>query len=334
MSTADGRNDSGLVRPDGSLWGRREFVTAMGAGVVGARYPGFGSPVDDPLLIKFHGVLLVTKGPDANSTDIWIPLAETSKRRGRHDDRQRTKEHKSYLVEYPVQQGKLKESLLTKSVTITSQNTTYAHSRDVGAMFAFDKFASEDYAAGNPVTDLRLRPYTGSDFGKYFAARITLRGGELKANPDKTVGSWGVPPVFVTNPISPVIPATALWWYAKHSRADVSGLPGVPVLDTTKHGCLQVGHQREEPEDWGGMMSSTGPKPGVPDDDFKWLYSIVVPTRNVADEKPWEKLLEGRRLPVPTFVKRAGGGVHARNICIDDAGPGTPTCFGGCFGCT
>jgi hypothetical protein len=264
---------------------------------------------DRSIVVTIHGIVLVTPGADGASIDILIPRAEGS---GipRHEDGTVARPHMAWMVKRTLHGLQPQEiSLLDRQVTIEAGSGM--PDLELDAMFHLHDFK----------VPTMLRPF---DSGHY-ASRITLRGGVLRAvglvgskwklNPSPGIGS------------SPVIrPAKKLEWATSKKSVIVQGLDNPieltwsesPLADPTS---IEIGHQPIHPAEWDKPFA-LHPHPHTVDDDFKWIYQVIVPTDRANELRPWQGVFS-RALPAPTFQSQIGTLLTAE----------TSTCFGACYNC-
>jgi hypothetical protein len=300
---------------NGSEWSRREFVSAVGAAVATTAACGNAAALRGPTTVKltFEGVFLAVPDTTAGSVDIRMPLAEGANVIAWHPDTTPADPHFAYLAlfdKYAANEHPFETfHLLGKNLII-----------DLGASIdaKFDHLAS--------FKDFTTNPKGASTFDSgALACQISLKGGSLRPNVDDgLMGKWS----FSNTLLDPSPKDQSL----AHSMTWDSGKSAVDVMDAVtkrvvmhleaiddQHPSIIVGHQRETPDRWTGRHPDI--KKDVVDHDFKWLYRIVTPDTGVWEDKLMTNGYPERLLPAPRC--------HAAPIRY----VGSPTCFGGCFGC-
>ena len=323
MGTADGRNESGLVTPDGSPWGRREFIAAMGAGVVATRMPWAPPAISQPrdtVKIEFNGAMLYTRNHTLGCVDILLPLAEGSSISDQHPDTTPAVPHFGYLAEFETSNlnPELKDSrhLLGRHVELRSSVTEEPGFRDIPEMKKITKKTTpRDYDEANE------RPY--------FSSRVRLYGGVIKPFVHGNTGEWGFSGHLNNDAPKQFKPALGILWDSGMSSVPVTATPAFNVSFTLTAAADRrfiLGHLPGDPKtDWFHKIVVTK---GKVDHDFKWLYKILVPNGTKYDDAdPWPAKLNNRLLPAPRNVVPPMFGPR------DEATVGSPNCFGGCYHC-
>lgn len=295
-------------------WSRRGFVTAVGAGAAALGGVYAMTRPRDSLKIKFHGLFVVTKGPDDNSYDILMPFAKTGPGTYRHQDSVPARSHQAWLYNPPNAGESIAESLDHHAIALKGDGDLPAP--NFRSMFDLEE--ATKHIHGN----VELRDYTDAALSNYIA-RITLYGGASLTPMHEGHGrikTWIIP----GTSIRIVNPDNELVWDTGLETIEVKVGTKVIKLESSKHGNVQFGHLPSAPDKWGTMPNDDDePETGWVDQDFKWLYKSVIPKNSHAEAKPWKAKLNHRNLPAPT-IEEIGS----------ESGIGTPTCFGGCFGCT
>jgi hypothetical protein len=261
----------------------------------------------------FHGAILVTKGEDGNSVEILMPRAEGDGVPTKHSDKSTANQHFARFANFLKDEVKEQKHLSGMDLEIVAGQG--APTLELQSLFHLDSLV------GDPV----LRK-----FGTlHYATRVVLRGGKLSTVDDTTVGTWKLAPSEAEEPLV-FIPATGVKWDTQKTEAVLKAEGKTVTLTLEDHRELEIGHQPREPKEW-KTKHPHKVKAGTVDDDFKWLYQILVPRGHENDRHPWIHLYENA-LPAPTCVippetpKDDDDDYHKTTV-------GTPTCFGGCFNC-
>lgn len=279
-----------------SLWTRREVLLAAGAGVVAPhlRLPYAATP-NDSIKIRFFGVMLLTESNDDGSFQILLPRAEGPHRANHHADGTPATEHFAYLGVYAGSLGAnllRKIHLLDADVRMTAGKG--APARAIERVPSFGSFTN--------VTELRTYQRSGPP---WYATRITLMGGSVRAIPSDIVGTWAFPKTLNANAPIQESPVIALEWDTGVSRLTVS-FDGVDVpslvLEHSNDHSVAVGHLPMQPENWFGHHSRAA-RVGDVDHDFKWLYNAVIPAGAAQEVNPWASVLKGAMLPAPVCTE-------------------------------
>jgi hypothetical protein len=291
----------------GAGWNRREFVTAIGAGVVAATTPHkLGM---DTLIVRFHGAMLVTR--ISGTVEILIPKAEGSGTPNSHPDTHDARKHYAHLSLYELYpRGWLDKHLRHKHVTLTSEAKETV--TDLQGMF--------DLGCGLPPVRLRAFEKNGR-LSEHYATRVTLKGGTLRAIRGPSIGSWQLAPSMTScQPQLISSPASSLEWHPGTQHVTVDGIDDELVSLSSNHCSIEIGHQPVRPKEWHKPYPKKKLKKCHIDHDFKWLYEILIPETVEDDEKPWKGVSKEHPLPAPTYVDESKQ--------VD-----SPTCFGGCWNC-
>jgi hypothetical protein len=179
-----------------------------------------------------------------------------------------------------------------------------------------------------------------------YSSRVTLVGGKLFAvtglgGPGAT---WSVPKTFNDKAPQNCPGVYALVWVAGKDNVKVSMVgkqEKIPLVLTTKDcPAIAVRNVTIDPDKW-QEPTKVFPTNHV-DHDFKWLYRVVVPK----GKESWSDTLNGKSLPAPVLdaAHTFRGAPTAAAIqglpssttleqLLKMLTVGSPTCFGGCFGC-
>jgi hypothetical protein len=313
MSTADGREDSGLVRADGSVWGRREFVAAMGTGaILGAtgceQLLAFRR---DTVTFLIEGALLYAPNFSTKSLELLMPLAESADPPKPHYDTSAANPLYAYMAAFKeYSQG---EKPITNTEThLLGGDLTIDLGVGPGPLRPdFHRIPSMEKIADRPT---KMDFNTGTH-----ACRVTLKGGWYTPLPETPTGSWH----FARN-LNRAAPREAelaygMTWETRASTVLVKVAGGSDItFEAAKHPVVVIGHHPDKPDQW--TMKHPDATLGDVDQDFKWVYRILNPREGTWQEalSEWDGM-PGQLLPAPVMA----------------SGPyvGSPNCFGGCFGC-
>ena len=314
------------------IWTRRDWVGAVGAGLASTAFaacPGAETTGVKLVEVYFHGAFLVTRVQDKY---IQILIPKTASPVGsapvQHADTSDAFRHSLFLGAFDdPQHGKPKRG---SKVELTPPDITLEATADrvegtLGPRFInFQDFVEEP---------IEIREFDTSDRWGHYASRITLHGGTIYPwFAEQSLGTWEFEPTLktilcITPPCLYSIenPAIGLIWKSGKEEVAVTNVKTGEVLKTIKgrnDPISVIGHSRFDPDHW-----NHDPKeivlPGYVDNDFKWLYQILVPKGTKPDNRyPWNGRLNYQRLPAPKYKTSA-----------PPFNAGSPTCFGGCYGC-
>jgi hypothetical protein len=327
MSTADGRNDSGLVRPDGSLWKRREFVTALGAGLLAACPDNQSSTADDrptTVKIRFYGAFLVTHALDG-SYEVLMPKA-THAPAGQHDDTSLAIPHNPFLGIY----SKHEDSSYKNAYAVPGRNLRFEGNMSI-IPSSFVGLAPLEGIL--PKKDFSFRKYDGITSEDY-ASRMTFVNGTFRTELNNTAHIRFAPTLNADAPQDTYLAKYLEWDSGKAelevgTTGDSTGIP--KPLKASRHPAIVIAHLPHHIPPKEIYKKATIPV-GTVDHDFKWLFRAFYPDGEKDSEYPWKKLLMDRVLPAPEVIalERAANSQDDPEVEI----VGSPNCFGGCFGCT
>jgi hypothetical protein len=300
-------------------WKRREFLTAVGAGIMAGQMSKRGAHARaGTVKIRFEGVILVVPNPATKTAHIRMPLAEGSSIPEWHADTTPATPHSAYLATFA--QYSAGEKPVGNPIHLLGKNLRIKGRGDLGSaglkgMAPFKKFTKNSNA-------LQFSTLTHS-------CQIILEGGELSSLVDRGImGTWSFSKSLNGQAPRDVDLAHALMWDSEEEEIDVveyfeDGTTKVVChlkADDDTHPANVIAHYSHPPKDWttkhGDIVK------GVVDHDFKWLYQIVRPNSGTWEEKLANNGFPEKLLPAPRSTKPP-----IRQV-------GSPTCFGGCYGCT
>ena len=260
----------------------------------------------------FHGAFLATK--QAGNVQILVPRTDALQ----HPDESEGHHHLLFLASFDKPgEGNPNlgspEEVKDSQITLVPNTPKLPDVRLNSGLFYFKDFA--------PNVKIRRDP-------KYLYSEITLQGGVIEPwYAKKQTGIWLVDPILLqpcpSDPACPPpvkVPGPSIGLIWRSGGTEVKAMAGTRVLKTIKgnRDSVVVGHSRLEPGHWNDARHEI--PSGTVDNDFKWLYQILIPDdRPDDDPDPWAPRLGYKRLPAPKYASTRT--------------PGSPTCFGGCYGC-
>ncbi|NOT06771.1 MAG: hypothetical protein HOP28_01060 [Gemmatimonadales bacterium] len=282
---------------------RREMVAAVGAGIAAAacrkpapapeqsRAPASAGKVT----VVFHGVYLVTR-VDSDHYEVYLPTATTKPASGKHDRCSDAHIHTAHLAVFDKPGGALQASF-----ELTQRNLTLIGAfQGAGYLPSLDKLIAVSTFLP-PAT--RRRKYTGVGSSRY-ASRIRLFGGTLSADASDNVGEWEIDSPLQQGSPTGLRPATMLVWNAMTANVPVLAAgtistPPIPSeLIAATHPTVVIGHSPLPPDKWYDPPQNPIKQDDI-DHDFKWLYSILIPNANEANNNPWPSEIGSGCLPAP-----------------------------------
>jgi hypothetical protein len=311
-------------------WDRREFLTAMGAGITfgdGLRPARWHLPRRAPVSIYIMGTFLAMKAADhPESIDILLPDTH----RGltyrhpdcrtpscdfakRHDPRMafyHTYDKDEYIDSLSLEGGGI--TLFGKTNDNTGVLTELVKLRDVLPNYVAPR---EDTYHASKVYSSRIR-IVGGTFTTVIDNRYSWHIEKLD-NPGTYVDIKGVHALKWNSGVEGVMVA---------SKGTEDTIPQILSSSTTP--AVAIGHLHEDPEDWFKKRPQLEPQDHA--HDFKWIYSALANSNDADEDDPWPDILKGRMLPIPMLksirARQPGDPYEAWTV-------GSPNCFGGCFGC-
>jgi hypothetical protein len=317
----------------GWRWNRRDFLTIVAGGAASLAIPrGLFATQDSHVIeVWLMGAFIATKG-DANDGAIEILIPKASGH-SKHEDKSPANKH-AFRAAWPEQPGgtKLKETKLPKTgiTLIGAPNNNHP---------ALAKLIQLENVL--PPGTVLLEDEHG-EWSRYWN-RVTLVGGSFSLIQDSYKSMWSIPD-FNGAAVGTLQGILGIKWEPNKDNVPISWTgeePDIPTLLTVeKHPLIVFAQSKKAIRDWGkDEDDSHRPKPGDVDHDFKWLYRCFAPKDHETEETPWEGVLKGQCFPAPVCESggsappSTGPGATSIEIVAKTLQVGSPTCFGGCFGC-
>jgi hypothetical protein len=324
----------------GSSWNRRDFLSTIAGGAASLAFHREVYAAQEPptVGVLILGTFLATKGDPADGAiDILIPKASGH---STHEDRSPAKKHKfragwvNRTIENGAEKLEEEESELPKT-SLTLIGASNSNTGALSELIQMEKVLPKDA--------ILLMDKHG-EWSRFYS-RVTLVGGTFATfSAFDSTGTWSIPKTF--NDHAPQkFPATlGLLWVAGRDNVQISWTgkkPDIPsILTVANTPLMAFVHSKTAIKEWKNEQH-TRPRHLDVDHDFKWFYRVFVPKGQEASNEPWTDLLNGGSFPAPTFDGDAAGRAVAVKPStattidkyLEILSVGTPTCFGGCFGC-
>lgn len=307
---------------------RRDFLTAVGAGMLAAAAckPSPSIATAGTVRIRFYGAMIFAKAGDG-TMDVLIPrTSETPPQQ--YVDTTQSRIHDPFMGIYKkFDKGSFKRSysLLSRELKLTGADPT------PGQRSSFKNLAlMTDILPDNAG----LRRWDGIS-SKVFASRINLSKGHFTAYSDPNVYFNFAKSLNASKAPQHVNLANYVEW-----DADMDGVVAVAAgtgdniptqLNVSDHPAVVIANLPQEIPPKQVYDHKEVIAVDLVDHDFKWLYQMFYPEHQEGDDSPWGAKLDGRLLPAPQveqMLRAQGGDGNPRVMTV-----GSPTCFGGCYGC-
>ena len=304
MSTHQAEQDRG--------WSRRGFIAAVGAGALVACRPQSSdagsedstarvAAADPGLTIRLYGAMILE--PHARGVDVYMPLTNVGQK------------HRAFLgrfTEYGSRGGTPEIKDLAGEITLTGGRD---NGKDFGNLPSFDRKILPSGAG--------MREYSA----QVYHAKITLIGGSFSTQVDPTLYFDFTTYLPGRSRLTNIHLAKSVVWESYTDNVSVSGtgsgLTGpltAGQLPALVIGHLPTTHKAEE------IFHSRRIAVNDVDKHFAMLYQAFYPAGMKDEPDPWKNV----DLPLPKLV----GMVEKDGFTVtEDKDVGSPTCFGGCFGC-